>query len=188
MNSLEQLLKEDVGFRKEMQRLDAAYEKERQLVLYTEVKGISPNLLRHAGQDERGNQLFFVFGMLQSNNMVRMMYMHIRQWLEERLPVKYVQMLCRGEGFVIVYFNSNADSYTSYSTFRNIYRSFPLKYFLGLRAVLVVHPSFAIKALDWMVSGPLNTYLRDNTHYVSTLPQLKDYGIPLNKEVMDCIR
>lgn len=89
---------------------------------------------------------------------------------------------------MIVYFNSNADSYTSYSTFRNIYRSFPLKYFLGLKRVLVVHPSFAIKAADWMVSGIINTYLRDQTHYVSTLPQLKDYGIPLNKEVMDSIR
>lgn len=103
-------------------------------------------------------------------------------------PKGIVVGLGRGNGFVIVYFNSNADSYTSYSTFRNIYRSFPIKYFIDLKAVLVVHPSFAIKALDWMVSGTVNNYLKGVTHYVSTIPQLKEYGIALSKEVMDCIR
>lgn len=64
----------------------------------------------------------------------------------------------------------------------------PLKYFTNLRKLLVVHPSFAIKAFEWMVGGYLNNYLKDRTSYVSSLPHLKEYGIPLSKEIMDCIR
>jgi hypothetical protein len=45
-----------------------------------------------------------------------------------------------------------------------------------------------IKALDWMVSGIINNYLKSKTHYANTIPQFKEYGIPLSKEIMDCIR
>lgn len=87
-----------------------------------------------------------------------------------------------------MYFNSHSDSYSAYANFRNIYRTFPLKYFLGLKKVIIVHPSFAIKALDWMVSGTINKYLKDQTDYAATILKLKDFGIPLSKEIMDCIR
>jgi hypothetical protein len=89
---------------------------------------------------------------------------------------------------VIVYFNSNANSYENYMNFRGIYRTFPLKYFIGLKKLIIVHPSFAIKALDWFVSGAINKYLNDLTDYAPTLLKLKEFGIPLSKEVMDCIR
>lgn len=91
-------------------------------------------------------------------------------------------------GFVIVYFNSNSDSYGAYINFRALYRTFPLKYFTGLRKFIIVHPSFAIKAVEWFVSGTINRYLNDQTDYAPTLLKLKDFGIPLSKEIKDCIR
>lgn len=87
-----------------------------------------------------------------------------------------------------MYFNSNNDSYSAYMNFRGIYRTLPLKYFLGLRKFIIVHPSFAIKAVDWFVNGTINKYLNDLTDYAPTLLKLKDFGIPLSKEIMDCIR
>lgn len=63
-----------------------------------------------------------------------------------------------------------------------------MKYFTGLKRFIIVHPSFAIKALDWMVSGTVNKYLKDQTEYASTILKLKEFSIPLSKEIMDCIR
>lgn len=83
--------------------------------------------------------------------------------------------------FTLVYFNNQCNSYLHYFAFRRVYRSLPRKYLENLRRMIVVNPGMAVKALEWVVLGTINNYIRSLTVYVETVRELEKQGILLTK-------
>ena len=86
-----------------------------------------------------------------------------------------------------MYFNTCCDSYANYSAFRNIYRSLPLKYFSNLKKIIIVDPSFTVKAIDWFVTGTINKHLHNLTIYVNSLKELKEHKIILTNKKLSLL-
>ena len=66
--------------------------------------------------------------------------MYIVQWLEEQIDKGL-------DKFVMVYFHTNCDSYSCYFTFRKIFRSLPLKFYEKLKNMIIMNPSFTVRAM-----------------------------------------
>lgn len=77
----------------------------------------------------------------------------------------------------MVYFHTACNSYSCYLTFRKIFRSLPLKYYERLRNIIIMNPSFTVRAMEWFVSGTLNKYLSNLTKIAYSFGDLRRYNI-----------
>ena len=82
--------------------------------------------------------------------------------------------------FTIVFYNTLAQG-SAYSTFKEIYKTFPLKYFDCLKRIIIIDAGFANRFYGWMASGTLNNYLQQKTVYIDETVNLNNYGIQADK-------
>lgn len=85
-----------------------------------------------------------------------------------------------------MYFNTCC-GYSNYSTFKNILRTLPLKYFVNLKKIVIVDPSFTIKALEWFVTGAINNTIYALSKYATTFQELKNHKIPMSAHKLSLI-
>lgn len=71
-----------------MLRAEKNYHSKLQIAIYSDLSKVCSNMVKHAGVDENGNQLFFVFGMLQANDNLDKMHLYLADWFEHHIPEK----------------------------------------------------------------------------------------------------
>ena len=82
--------------------------------------------------------------------------------------------------YSIVYFNTCC-GYNNYSTFKSLYsKILPMKYLIHLKRIIIVDPSFTVKAMEWFVTGTVNKMLYNISAYITSFKELKTYSISMS--------
>jgi hypothetical protein len=63
--------------------------------------------------------------------------------------------------YQLVYFNTMCSNYKTFLMFKQMFKTLPIKFYNRLDHIIVVHPNFAIRSVQWLSFGMLN-YLLSN--------------------------
>lgn len=61
--------------------------------------------------------------------------------------------------YSFIYFNTLCSGYQNFVNFKNMLKSLPLKYFIKLDKIIVVHPNLALRSLQLISFGTLNNFI-----------------------------
>lgn len=61
--------------------------------------------------------------------------------------------------FSIVFFNTLCESYRTFLRFKQMMKTLPIKFYNRLDRLVIVHPSFAVRSIQWLSFGALNYLL-----------------------------
>lgn len=92
--------------------------------------------------------MFFPIG----KELLRSLYLYFLWAMEQMLQ----QVELR---YHLVFFNSVCCDYKNFLKFKQMFKTLPLKFYTKLESIVIVHPNFAIRALQWLSFGTLNSML-----------------------------
>lgn len=111
----------------------------------------SLRLIEHIGSDSNGHAVFCVYGMFMpmGQELLQPLYLYFLRTMEGLLQTVESR-------YSLVYFNSVCCDYKGFLKFKQMVKTLPLKFYAKLDHIIVVQPSFAIRALQWLSFGTLN--------------------------------
>lgn len=63
----------------------------------------------------------------------------------------------------------------------------PMKYLVNLKRIIIVDPSFTVKALEWFVTGTVNNLLYSSSVYVKNFKELKGQKISMSNHKLSLL-
>lgn len=83
--------------------------------------------------------------------------------------------------FTILFYNSLCGG-SAYSSFKQMYKTLPLKYFDNLKRLIVVQAGAMNRLSAWISTGTLNNYLYSKTLYIDETINLNNHNIDVSKQ------
>lgn len=111
----------------------------------------SLRLIECIGRDTNGYLVFCLYGMFlpMGQELLQPLYLYFLRTMEQLLQKVELR-------YHLVYFNSVCCGYKGFLKFKQMFKTLPLKFYAKLERIIVVHPNFAIRSLQWLSFGTLN--------------------------------